>query len=229
MNREQNLHSDNKLIVMIVGSAGAGKNTIMDRVKYEFGEDFIKHFPSCTTRPIRESEMHGREHFFMTKEEMFALVKEHRIVELKKVYNNLYGTDIKVIEDTLLHTPIAMKDYDVEGYANAKKRINYIREKNGREPLHIVSILIDAPDDQLIARMKNRHDNTDVSAREQELIKDRVIKNHSKYDYRVMNNDLETAINEVVGIIKHEYERVTGKSIPENAKNSTNQQIVELV
>lgn len=212
---------DNEFIVMIVGSTGAGKNTIMNNVEKYFGESIIKRYPSCTTRSPRESETHGIDYFFLTKEEMFKLAKEHRIVELKRVYNNIYGTDIKAIEETFQTAKIAIKDYDVQGYLNAKKRINYIRSQNNKGPIHILTILIDAPDELLVERIKARNDNTDVTAREQELIKDRVIKNHSQYDYRVMNLDIEKATSEVIEIIKDEYHKVTGKNLLEKKANIT--------
>lgn len=224
MDTTENLTVDEKFIVMLVGSTGAGKNTIMNNIEEYFGEEIIKHYPSCTTRAKREQETHGIDYFFLSKDEMFKLAKEHRIVELKRVYSNIYGTDIQVIEDTLQNTKIAMKDYDVQGFANAKKRINYIRSKNNKEPLHILTILIDAPDDLLVERIKNRNDNTDVKSREQELIKDRVIKNHTQYDYRVMNFDIKTATNEVIQIIKSEYQKVTGKTLIEEKQNIINKE-----
>lgn len=209
------------MIVMIVGSTGAGKDTVINEVSKILGSSNIMRYPSCTTRPKRPQEVDGIDYIFYSLEEMRNQCKLGKMVEVKKVYNNIYGTHIDSINRALSNSKIAINDYDVEGYANAKKRINYVREKQHMSALPIVTILIDAPDEVLISRIKGRNDNTDISGRIAQLERDRVIKSYYKYDYRVNNDNLANCVKEVCDIIINEYEKSTGKKLQSTQKDTS--------
>ncbi len=208
---------DSRMIVMIAGSTGAGKTTVISKVIEKLGKENIDRFASCTTRPARPGEVNGKDYYFLSEQEFYDKINKHEIVEAKRVYGNLYGTYITAINDVLTHTKIAIKDFDVDGYRNAKVRINTYREKQGKKPLPIITILVDAPDSELIDRVKKRNDNTNVQEREKELIKDRIIKNKNKfrYNYRIVNNDIDSCVDEICDIIKVEYKKNTGHELIE--------------
>ncbi len=213
------------MIVMIVGSTGAGKDTVINEVSKKLGSNNIMRYPSCTTRQKRPKEIDGIDYIFYTVDEMRFQCRLGKMVEVKKVYSNIYGTHIDSINNALALSKVAINDYDVEGYANAKKRINYVREKQHLSAIPIITILIDAPDDVLISRVKRRNDNTDISGRIAQLERDRIIKTYYEYDYRVTNDILSNCVNEVCDIIVNEYEKNTGKKLK---PASTTQQSMEM-
>ncbi len=209
------------MIVMIAGSTGAGKTTIINKVIEKLGKDSIDRFASCTTRPMRNGEVDGKDYYFLSEDEFYQKIQTHQIVEAKRVYGNLYGTYLPAIHDTLSHTKIAIKDFDVDGYRNAKERINLYRKKQGKEPLPIITILVDIPDNELIERVKSRNDNTNVAEREKELIKDRIIKNKNRYryNYHITNENLDKSVNQICEIIKSEFYKQTGQSLTTTQEN----------
>ena len=215
------------MLVMIVGSTGAGKDTVIKEISKRLGEENIQRFPSCTTRQKRPQEIAGVDYVFYTIEEMRLQCRQGKMVEVKKVYNNIYGTHIDNINQALSSAKIAINDYDVEGYANAKKRINHVRQKCNLSSLPIITILIDAPDDVLIARVRKRNDNTDISGRITQLEKDRIIKTYSQYDYRVINDDLQSCVDTVCSIINFEYEKQTGNKLVKSNDNKISAPVVQ--
>ena len=79
--------------------------------------------------------------------------------------------------------------------------------------LPVVTILVDAPDEVLVERMRKRNDNTNIEEREKELIKERVIKRHTNYDYIITNDDLQKSVDTICDIIKLEYARAYNKPL----------------
>ncbi len=207
------------MLFLIAGSTGAGKTTVIKKVMQTLGQGNIATFPSCTTRPPREGEINGKDYCFLTKEQFNEAIKIHDIVEAKKIYGNYYGTNIKVILEGLTNSYTLIKDVDVEGYKNVIKRINYCLDKQNLASLPIVSILIDADDATLLSRMKGRNDNTNVTLREIELLKERAIKQHNHYDYRVINTDVDTCVQQVCDIINTEYLKNYGKPLVTTGKS----------
>ena len=77
------------LLIVISGPSGAGKDTIMQRMK-ERGMPF--HFVvTATTRPRRENEIHGRDYFFVSKEEFARMIDEDELIEYAIVYGDYKG------------------------------------------------------------------------------------------------------------------------------------------
>lgn len=212
------------MLVMIVGSTGAGKDTVINEVSKKLGSNNIQRFPSCTTRPMRGQEVDGIDYIFYSLEEMKRQCKLGKMIEVKKVYQNIYGTHIDALNKALSNSQIAINDYDVQGYANAKKRVMLVRQKLNMPEIPVVTILIDAPDSVLIERVKNRNDNTDINSRIKELESDRIIKTYAKYDYRVNNDNLENCVNTVCDIINTEFEKFTGQKLIQSdaSQQSTN-------
>lgn len=201
------------MLFIIAGSAGAGKTTIISKVIEQLGTENIKRFPTCTTRQPRQGEVNGKDYYFLTPQQFKEHIKAHDIIEAKKIYGNLYGTNLNAITSALRDTKTVIKDFDVEGCMNVKKRINYILTKKQLPKLPVVTILVDAPDDVLVERMRKRNDNTNIEERQKELIKERVIKRHTNYDYIVTNDDLQKSVDTICDIIKMEYARAYNKPL----------------
>ncbi len=197
-----------KMIVLVAGSSGAGKTTIIKNAIQRLGQDNLDTFPTCTTRTPREGEQHGRDYLFFDKPEFNQSIKEHNIIEAKRVYNNYYGTNIAVILEKLQSTKVLIKDFDVQGYQNVKKRISRSLEKRNLEQIPMITVLIDAPDDILLARLTGRNDNTNVAERATALSVDRACKDQNEYDYRIDNSstNMNYCLDKLCEIIDKEYQ-----------------------
>ncbi|MCQ2055179.1 MAG: guanylate kinase [Fibrobacter sp.] len=183
---------NNKLFVMSAAS-GAGKTTLKDKVIAEFPD--IVYSISATTRKPREGEVNGVHYFFKTKEEFEQLIKENGLIEWNEVHGNYYGTPKFFVEDMLKQGKRVLFDLDVFGKVNFDK---VYPEATG--------ILILPPsEEELERRLRGRGtDPEDViqlrlanAKKEMEFAKSK-----GKYEYTIVNDDLEKAADELRAILK---------------------------
>ena len=184
----------NKLFVMSAAS-GAGKTTLKDKVIGEFPD--IVYSISATTRKPREGEVNGVHYFFKTKEEFEKLIKEDGLIEWNEVHGNYYGTPKFFVEDMLRQGKRVLFDLDVFGKVNFDK---VYPEATG--------ILILPPsEEELERRLRGRGtDSEEVIRLRLENAKKEMefAKTKGKYEYIIVNDDLEKAANELRAILKGE-------------------------
>ena len=134
-------------IIGIIGEAGSGKDTILNKVVYEAGPApaSIFHVPiSCTTRPARDYEKNGKDYYFLTNEDFAGFVLESRFLEVSEFNGWFYGTlkdelkqdkiNIAVlnpqgVESMLLHNDIDLKIF----YLDVPGKIRLIRQLQREE------------------------------------------------------------------------------------------------
>jgi guanylate kinase len=182
----------NKLFVLSAAS-GAGKTTLKDMVLKDFPD--IKFSVSATSRPPREGEIEGVHYFFKTKEEFEKLIREDKLIEWNIVHGNYYGTPKSFVENTLAQGNRVIFVLDVFGKVNFDK---VYPESTG--------IFIMPPDEETLEqRLRNR------GTESEEIIQVRLAnakkeiefaKNYGKYEYTIINDDLERAANELRNILK---------------------------
>lgn len=76
-------------IVILMGKSGSGKDTIYAKIVKE-NPFQLQTITPCTTRPMRDGEMEGREYYFKTLEQMYQMEKQKQIVELR-TYQTMFG------------------------------------------------------------------------------------------------------------------------------------------
>ena len=79
------------ILVVVSGFSGAGKGTLMKALLKEHGEQYALSI-SATTREPREGEEHGREYFFVSREEFEQMIEEDALIEYACYVGNYYGT-----------------------------------------------------------------------------------------------------------------------------------------
>ena len=182
----------NKLFVMSAAS-GAGKTTLKDKVIGEFPD--IVYSISATTRSPREGEVNGVHYFFKTKEEFEQMIKDDALVEYNLVHGNYYGTPKSFVEDMLRQGKRVLFDIDVFGKVNFDK---VYPEATG--------ILILPPsEEELERRLRGRGtDSEEVIRLRLENAKKEMefAKTKGKYEYIIVNDDIEKAANELRTILK---------------------------
>jgi len=181
-----------KLFVMSSAS-GAGKSTLQKMVLPDFPD--IKYSISATTRKPREGEVNGVHYFFKTKEEFEELIKNDGLIEWNEVHGNYYGTPKSFVENTLAEGNRVLFDLDVFGKINFDKVYP-----------DAAGILILPPSEEVLEqRLRGR--GTDA----EEVIQLRLAnakkemefaKTKGKYEYVIVNDDLEKAANELREILK---------------------------
>jgi guanylate kinase len=182
----------NKLFVMSAAS-GAGKTTLKDKVIGEFPD--IVYSISATTRKPREGEVNGVHYFFKTKEEFEKLIKEDGLIEWNEVHGNYYGTPKFFVEDMLRQGKRVLFDLDVFGKVNFDKVY----------PDATGILILPPSEEELERRLRGRGtDSEEVIRLRLENAKKEMefAKTKGKYEYTIINDDLERAANELRAILK---------------------------
>ncbi len=170
--------------------SGCGKTTIAHAIMERHPE--ILFSVSATSRPKRENEIDGKDYFFLSVETFEQKIQNNELVEWERIYGNYYGTLKQEVDRALSSGRSMLFDIDVNGALSIKKHY----------PNDAVLIFIEPPSmEELIHRLKNR--NTESPESLQRRI-DRVpmeMERRSLFHVRVVNDNLEQAINDVDTIV----------------------------
>ena len=174
-------------------ASGAGKTTLKDLVIKDFPD--IKYSISATTRKPREGEIDGAHYFFKTKEEFEQMIKDNALVEYNLVHGNYYGTPKSFVEKTLAEGNRVLFDIDVFG------KINFDKVYPDATGIFIMP----PSDEELERRLRGRGtDSEEVIQLRLENAKKEIefAKTKGKYEYTIINDDLQKAADELRAILK---------------------------
>ncbi|MGE9985662.1 guanylate kinase [Desulfovibrio sp. SGI.169] len=106
------------IALVLSAPSGAGKTTLIKRLLAEFPH--FGYSVSCTTRQPRQGEEHGKDYFFLSREEFERLRAERAFAEWAEVHGNFYGTPLAPVKEMLRQGQDALFDIDVQGAAQLK-------------------------------------------------------------------------------------------------------------
>ncbi|MDL2210275.1 guanylate kinase [Desulfovibrio sp. OttesenSCG-928-O18] len=109
------------IALVLCAPSGAGKTTLARRLMAEVPSFAFS--VSCTTRPARPGEVHGKDYTFMSKEEFLTLREQGHFAEWAEVHGNFYGTPLKAALDILASGRDILFDIDVQGAAQLKNTL----------------------------------------------------------------------------------------------------------
>ena len=180
------------LLIVFSGPSGVGKDTILKKLT-EIDSN-IKLSISATTRQKRDYEIDGKDYYFLTEDEFLKKVSENKMLEYAKYCSNFYGTPSEPIENWLNDGFDVILEIEVEG-----------GQKVIRENENAVSIFVMPPSfEKLKERLENRKtDSKEVILGRLERAKEE-IKASSKYNYVVINDDIDICLQDIKAIIKAE-------------------------
>ena len=178
----------NKLIV-ISGPSGVGKGTIVNELLKK-GDYALS--VSCTTRAPRVGEREGVSYFFITREKFMSMIEEDGFLEYDNHFENYYGTPKDFVEKQL-QTKNVILEIEVNGAFKAKKSY----------PEAILIMILPPSMDELKARLVGRGTENAEKIENRLSRIDYELSQTDKYDYTVINDDLERAVGEIEDIIKN--------------------------
>ena len=106
------------LFVFFSGTAGAGKNTVIDEL-IKRNNDFV-FLNSHTSRPRRSDDPKSGRYYYVSKEEFERLIDENKILEYDKFNDNYYGISKDEINNLSKTDKVILKDLSVKGVLNCK-------------------------------------------------------------------------------------------------------------
>ncbi|MDO5300990.1 MAG: guanylate kinase [Tissierellia bacterium] len=187
-------------LLVLSGPSGSGKGTVSAALMEQNQE--IQYSTSVTTRPPRVGEVDGENYFFKTKEEFEEMVAQDQLLEHAFVHTNYYGTPKEFVFQQIEKGEIVLLEIDVQGALQVKNKY--------KEAVFI--FLLPPTMAELKQRIIGRGTETpeDIETRFTNAFKE--LDFVGEYDYFVVNDKLEQAVEDIEHIIAAERLRVKRKS-----------------
>ena len=183
-------------VIVISSPSGAGKSSIVKALLERDNNLWLS--VSTTTRAIRPGEKEGVNYNYVDKEDFIKKIDEGYFLEYTNYAGNYYGTPKKFIKEKREHGTDVILEIEIEGAANIKKLI----------PEAIFIFILPPSLKILLKRLKNRNTDSNEKIIERFHQTYKELNEITKYNYVVVNDVLEDAINKVESIIKAEKCRV---------------------
>ena len=188
------------VLTVISGFSGVGKGTIVKKLVAEQGYSLSI---SATSRLPREGEVHGREYFFLTREEFHSMIENNGLIEWAEYVSNFYGTPKSYVEERLAEGKDVILEIEPQGALKVKKQY----------PDAVLIFIVPPSAGELEKRLIGR--GTEAAEVISKRLKRAAEETNfiSNYEYIVINDDLDEAVSDIHHIIQaasHRRERVSG-------------------
>ena|ERR1700761_843008 len=186
------MNHNGKLIIFSAPS-GAGKTTIVHHLLSKIPD--LEFSISATTRQPRGEEQHGKDYYFISKEEFLHRIAKKQFVEFEEVYSGtFYGTLRTEIERIWKTGKTVIFDIDVEGGLHLK------RKYDGQA----LAIFVQPPSlEILIERLTGRGTDTDEKLKERFAKAEKELNYAPQFDIILKNYDLQIACSEAEDLVKN--------------------------
>ncbi len=203
-------------LIVISAPSGSGKGSVIEGLlKNDSKNRWLS--VSTTSRPIRTNDIPGVTYNFVTKEEFEKKIEEGYFLEYTNYVGNYYGTPKEFISDKLNSGIDVILEVEIEGASNIKKLI----------PEALFIFIMPPSLQEMVKRLKKRGTDSKEKILERFHTAYKEINEVTKYNYVVVNDKLDEAIDKVEAIIKAEKCRVD--RIEEVFLNTTEEEIHELL
>lgn len=181
------------LMFVISSPSGAGK-TSLARKLIENDPD-IAMSVSMTTRPPRPGEIDGQDYIFVSEDKFNEALEKGALLEWARVFDNLYGTPRREVEDRLKNGKDVIFDIDWQG-------TQQLHEKAGQD---VVRVFILPPSVRALEqRLKKRGQDDDEVVRRRMSDAANQISHWAEYDYVIINENLDKSLNELATVLHAE-------------------------
>jgi len=196
-------HSRQPLLIVISGPSGAGKDTVLQRMK-ERGLPF--HFVvTATTRAPRPGEAHGRDYFFISNDQFAEMIEKNELLEYAIVYNDYKGIPKQQVRDALASGKDVIMRLDVQGAAKVHSLTDGA----------VMIFITTGSEEELVARLKSRKTETPEGLRLRIATARKELGRMTEFDYCVINQDmaLDDTVDKIIAIIEAEHSRVKPRQV----------------
>ncbi len=184
------------LVIVLSGPSGVGKDRVL--------EEFVKVCPdvykcvTATTRAPRPAEVPGRDYHFLSVDQFRRMVDDQQFLEFAEVHGNLYGTPKSwVLEQAAQGRDVVLK-IDVQGGISVKKQI----------PEAVMIFLVPPSLEELERRLRSRGTENESEATKRLLDAQSELQYLPCYQYMVVNDVVEKAVEELRAVIVAERSRI---------------------
>ena len=176
-------------LFVLSGPSGVGKSSLREGVRKRLPE--LAYSISHTTRAPRQGESEGRDYHFVSLETFLAMKEAGEFVECAQVHGNYYGTSREQLEKHLNDRRDLLLEIDVQGARQVKEHFP-----------HACFIFVLPPNPETLEQRLVERGTEQAHDVEQRLEdSSRELLEESWYDYSIVNEVLEEAVEELVAII----------------------------
>ena len=185
------------LLIVLSGPSGVGKGTVRAAV-FKHNTFHYVYSVSATTRAARPGEVDGKDYYFVSRESFEQLIETDALLEYAEYAGNYYGTPIQKIEENLAAGRDVFLEIEVQGALKVRERM----------PEGVFIFLAPPNLRELESRLVVRGtDAEDVIRRRMEIAKEEIeLMQH--YDYVVVNDEVQLAVDKINAIIQSEHLKV---------------------
>ena len=176
-------------IIVISAPSGTGKTTIVRRILGDFPQ--VVFSVSATTRKKREHEVEGVDYFFISEAEFKKKIQNNEFVEWELFYDYYYGTFRSFIDSRINNGKAVILEVDVHGALEIKRIY----------PEAILIYIAPPSLEELLIRLKKRQTENEEDLRKRIERAKMELSHKDKFDYFIVNNDLNTAYYEIKVLI----------------------------
>jgi len=187
------------LLIVMSGFSGAGKGTLLKRLM-QLHDNYVFSV-SMTTRNPREGEVDGKDYFFVTRDAFEKTISEQGLVEYAEYCGNYYGTPKAYVDEQLKNGKNVILDIEVQGAMQIKEKF----------PEALMVFVTPPSIEVLLKRLRSR------GTEAEEVIQRRIhqgkeeIKKIDKYEYVIINDDLDTAVKQLDMVVESAKNSVSRK------------------
>lgn len=178
------------MLLVISGPSGAGKGTLKELLIHRLGD--LTFSVSKTARPIRQGvETDGVDYWFITREQFEKMAAEGAFLETATVHGHLYGTPVAPVQKALDAGLDVLLEIDTQGALMVREKIN-----------DCVTVFIVPPSFAILEkrlRLRKTNSEADIHRRLQNAREE--LTQIDRYDYVVINDDLEDAYEKLSSIV----------------------------
>jgi len=176
------------MLIVITGSSGCGKSTLANHMLEELNN--VAFSVSYTTRKKRNTEIEGKDYFFISTDRFERMIHDKKFVEWAKVHGNYYGTSKSELEKKAEDGDLLL-DIDVQGAKQIKQKHNEATFVFILPPLY----------PELRKRLEKRGQDSISTIRKRLEVAREEIKHYREFDYVVINDELGKAVEELKSVI----------------------------
>ena len=160
---------------------------------------------TATTRPKRATEIHGKDYFFVSKEEFARMIDEDELIEHAIVYGDYKGIPKQQVREALASGKDVVMRIDVQGAETVRKMA----------PEALLIFITTDSEDELVHRLETRKTETPDSLALRIATARKELKRVEAFDYVIVNRDfqLDVTVDVIRAIIEAEHHRVSPRKV----------------